>query len=98
MFRPVGSLLINSRKSTKISPQILAISIMHAVRQVLAKQGFSSEVLQVIKVATYKNGAITIKCPTTVTAELFTRSAGLIEDVNREIGKPVIKKIKFKAS
>ena len=98
MFTPVGSLLKNLPRRSKISDAMLAIHIRRTFDIVLSEvcADLSNSVLVKVKPVSFKNGVLTVKSPSLVSAELQMRSGGLIRAVNGKLGRKIILKIRFR--
>src|SRR3989344_169459 len=98
MFRPIGSLIGNWHLRTKSKDAIFALKVKKAAGDVIANvcQDLSKEALAQIKVKSFRNGQLTIVAPTLVSLELKMRSEGLKDEINKGLGKEIIKKIVFR--
>src|SRR3972149_9971367 len=98
MFRPVGSLIGNLHLHTKSKDAIFALKVKKTAEDVIPKvcQDLPKEAIAQIKVKSFRNGQLTIVAPTLVSLELKMRSEGLKSEINRGLGKEIIKKIVFR--
>ena len=100
MFRPIGSLIKEIPTRHRTPKAIVALQVRQAARESLRTvcSDLPKEVMGLVKVTSFKNGALTLTAPSLVSTELHTRSEGLIEEINRVLGKKIVDKIRFRIS
>ena len=98
MFNSVGALLKTLPRRSKTPSAIVAIHVRRAFEDSLKNVGadLPGEIIASIHAAVFKNGTLTIVCPQLVAAELSMRSGGLVEDINKTLGKKIVRSLKFK--
>lgn len=96
MFKPVGSLLRNSRVSNKSSDAIIAMRVRQVAGDLIKKEMSIYETSN-IKVTTFRSGILTISALPIVAGELHMRSGGLIRDINRALGGGFVRAFKFRS-
>lgn len=98
MFRPIGA-IIGKRRFGKSSGAVYAIQIKSIAEKVIGEKcaDLPPVVLGQIKVKTFKNGTLTVACPTLVAAELYMRSSGLKKAINKQFGRSIVKDLRFRA-
>ena len=98
MFKPIGSIIKSLPQRSKTPQIILALQIRQAAKEVLCEvcADLPIDVIDGIKVSTFKSGVLTLVAPNLVSAELQMRSEGLIGGVNKELGKKIVKRLRFK--
>lgn len=99
MFKSVGELVREIPGRPRASNAIVALQIRQMALDSIKKtmKDLPEEVLDQIKVTTYKNGVLTIIAPTILLSELKMRSGGLVDDVNKVLGKKLIRDLRFRA-
>lgn len=95
-FRPVGSLLRNSRVSSKSSDAIVAMRVRQVAQDVILREMAVYDVSGV-KVTTFRKGMLTIQAPAILAGELHMRSGGLIGDINRALGGTYVRLFRFRS-
>jgi len=100
MFVRLGSVLKIAPKRTKTPSTFLALQVRQAAKEVIDKvmADYPEEVAKKVKVKTFKNNTLFIVCPTLMSAELHARSEGLRDDINKTLGREIIKKFRFRKS
>ncbi len=78
---------------------VLALSARRAFEKVLVEvcDDLPGDLLKAVKAKTFENGVLTVKCPGLMTTELSMRSGELIKELNSQIGKRIVLKIRFRA-
>lgn len=97
-FIKVNDLIKSLPKRSKTPEALIAIQVRQIAREALFAKcaDLPREILEKVRVLSFRNGTLTLKAPSLLSAELYTRSDGLVDYVNRAIGKEVVKRIKFK--
>lgn len=100
MFIPLGSLLKNLPSRRGAPNVILALQVRQVAKDSLKNfcGDLGSEILNSVKISSFKNGALIINATPLVCAELQMRSSGLIEDINRMVGRRVVRRLMFRVS
>lgn len=100
MFKPIGVLLGGLAKHSKSSEVILALQVRHAAKDCLKKEcrDMPDNLIDLVKVASYKNGTLKLIAPSLVCAELQMRSGGLTDGINRRLGRKLVFRIRLKGS
>lgn len=100
MFIRLGSVLRVAPKRTKSPSTFLALQVRQAAKEILDKMlmSYPEEVAKKVKVKSFKNNTLYIVAPTLMSTELHTRSEGLREDINKTLGREIIKKFRFRKS
>lgn len=98
MFIPVGDLLKTLPRRSKIPDAILAIHVRRAFDDCLEKAcaDLPAQTLTEVKASVFKNGMLTVVAPGLVSAELSMRSSGLREEINKALGRDIVKKLRFR--
>lgn len=98
MFNSIGDLVRSRPGRSKSTDAIFALQVRQAAKQALKNEcaDLVSGVLEQIKVTTFKNGVLTIKAPSIICGELYTRASGLKKDINRQLGGKVVREIRFR--
>lgn len=98
MFTPVGTLLKTLPRRSKMPEAIVALHVRRAFGDSLGKvcADLTGDVLESVKAATFKNGALTVKAPTLVATELSMRSGGLIREINKVLGRKIVERLRFR--
>lgn len=98
MFTPVGELIKTLPRRTRVPNAILAIHVRRAFSESLKKvcADLPAETLIAVKAPVFKNGVLTVVAPQLVCAELSMRAGGLISDINRALGRDVVKRLRFR--
>ena len=98
MFKPVGSLIGNWHLRTKSKDAIFALKVRKAAEDVISKvcRDLPKEAIAQIRVKSFRNGQLILSAPTLISLELKMRSEGLKNEINKDIGKEIIKKIVFR--
>lgn len=100
MFKSVGSLIKSLPLRSKTPQTILALQVRQVAGEVLKVTcaDLPVEIVESIRVVSYKNGVLFMRAQSLVLSELQMRSEGLIKDINKAVGKQIISKIRFKVS
>lgn len=98
MFTPLGTLLKTLPRRSKTPKAIVAIHVRRAFGESLkiVCSDLPDEITKEIKPSVYKKGVLTIVCPQMVAVELSMRAGGLVEQINKTLGRAVVKSLKFK--
>ena|SRR3990167_300018 len=100
MFNSIGDLVRSRPGRSRSTDAIFALQVRQAAKQALVNEcpDLVSGVLEQIKVTTFKNGTLTIKAPSIICGELYTRAGGLKKDINRQLGRMIVREMKFRVS
>ena len=98
MFRPIGSLIREIPVRSKTPKAIIALQVRQAARESLRMVcgDLPKEVIDSIKVVSFKNTVLTLAASSLVSSELMTRSDGLINEINRALGKKIVSRLRFR--
>lgn len=98
MFRPIGSLIREIPVRSKTPKAIIALQVRQAARESLRMVcgDLPKEVIDSIKVVSFKNTVLTLGASSLVSSELMTRSEGLINEINRVLGKKIVSRLRFR--
>ncbi|OGD83912.1 hypothetical protein A2165_00315 [Candidatus Curtissbacteria bacterium RBG_13_40_7] len=98
MFKTIGSLIKEIPTRHRTPQAIVALQVRQAARESLKTvcSDLPKEIMELVKVSSFKNGVLTLSAPVLVSSELHTRSEGLIEEINRALGKKFIGRLRFK--
>ena len=100
MFSAVGDLLKTYSKRSRTPEAILALQVrqiaISAIKRICTD--LPPEVFEMIRVKSFKNKTLTVSAPSLVCAELQTRAGGLIDDINKTIGRRIVERIRFRIS
>lgn len=97
-FKAVGSLIGSAGIRSKNSGAILALKVRQLAKETIARElyDFPGDLADSVKVKSYKNGVLTIGCPTIVAAELQMRSGGLKKAINKALGGNFVNGLRFR--
>ena len=97
-FKTVGSLIGSIAGRSKAPDAILALQVRQIAKEVIGRELFDvpKDLVDSIKVKTFKNGVLVIGSVPLLAAELQMRSGGLKDNINSAIGKVVVRQIKFR--
>ena len=100
MFNSVGSLIGRLPRHSKISGAVLALSVRRAFEQVLYETcaDLPSERLKTVRAVSFRDGALTVKCTGLLAGELAMRSGEITRATNEQLGRKVVKAVRFKSS
>jgi hypothetical protein len=100
VFIPVGSLIKNLPRRSKTPEAILALQVRQVAKSILEKVcvDLSRDILDQVKVSSFKNGTLMIVAPTLVCTELQMRSEGLVKEINKTLGKRLVTRLRFRVS
>ncbi|OGE06206.1 hypothetical protein A3I53_00615 [Candidatus Curtissbacteria bacterium RIFCSPLOWO2_02_FULL_40_13b] len=98
MFRPIGSLLKEIPIRSRSPKAIVALQVRNAALESLALvcSDLPKEIIETIKPSIFKAGVLTVTAPQMVTGELQMRSGGLIREINKVLGKQIVKSLRFR--
>ena len=98
MFTSLGSLLKTLPKRSKTPTAILALHVRRVFGEALFVEcaDLPSGILAKVKASTYKNGVLTVIAPQLVCAELSMRAGNLLGEINRNLGRRAVLKLRFK--
>lgn len=98
MFTPVGTLIKTLPRRSKMPEAIVAIHVRLAFRTALSKvcADLPTEFLVKVKPRNFKGGTLTIGAPALTATELSMHSGRLIEEINKTLGRAVVKRLKFR--
>lgn len=98
MFHPLSDLLKTLPTRSKTPDAIIALHVRQITSDVLVKNcsDLPKELIDSVRVLSFKNGVLSIRAPHLVGVELQMRAHGLIRDINRVIGKKAVFAMKFK--
>ena len=98
MFNSIGDLVKSAPGRAKSTDAIFALQVRQAAKQALKNEcgDLVSGVMEQIKVTTFKTGVLTIKAPSIIGGELYTRASGLKKDINRQLGRNIVRELRFK--
>jgi len=79
---------------------LLALQVRQVAKEVFSEnlRDFGVDVLNLIKVKTYRGGTLHVVAPSVVCAELHMRSGELVDDINKKLGMRIVKGLSFKSS
>lgn len=97
-FKAVGSLIGSAGIRSKNSGAILALKVRQLAKETIERElfDFPGDLADSVKVKSFKNGVLTIGCPTIVAVELQMRSGGLRESINGALGKNFVRVLRFR--
>ncbi len=99
-FKPVGSLLSSLARRSKTPEAILALQVRQVAKEVIEREMFDmpKDMVDSIRVKSFKNGLLVISAPPLLAAELSMRSGGLEKAINKTLGGLIIRSLRFKTS
>ncbi len=97
-FKSLGSLIGTSVSRSKTPDAILALRIRQIAKASIEREffDFPKDLLDAVKVRSYKRGVLTVSAPQIVAAELQMRFSGLRETINKELGGKIIKDLRLR--
>ncbi len=98
MFKSVGNLIKSSNTKHQKDGTVFALQIRQIAKSSIRTvcSDLPNEITDKIKVKSAKNGVLTVIAPSLVATELQMRAEGLIEDINRQFGQKILRKIRIK--
>lgn len=99
MFKSVGSLIKEVPSRSKSPSPIIALQVRQVAKEVIKQEcrDLSLDVVDTIKPTSFKAGILIIKVNSSLVAgELKMRSGGLIEQINRSLGKKLVRDLRFR--
>lgn len=98
VFTPIGDLLKILPRRSKTPEAILALSIRRAGQAAILKlcTDLSEEVMDSVKVVSFKNKTLTVKAPMLAAAALQMRAGGLLSEINKTVGGRAVGRLRFR--
>ena len=98
MFNSIGDLIRTIPVRSRSPRAILALQVRNAAKESLAIVcgDLPKEIIETIKPSIFKAGVLTVTAPQMVTGELQMRSGGLIREINKVLGKQIVKSLRFR--
>lgn len=98
-FKPIGSLIGSLARRSKTPEAILALQVRQVAKEVVARELFDlpKDLVDSIRIKSFKNGLLVINAPPLLAAELTMRSGGLRESINKVLGKDFVRVLRFRA-
>ena len=99
MFKPVGSMLGSLTRRSKTPEAILALQVRQAAKDTIGRELFDmpKDVVDSIRVKSFKNGLLVVCAPPLIVAELSMRSRGLKDAINETLGKRIVRDLRLRA-
>ncbi len=98
VFKPIGDLIRSIPARSRSPKAMVALTVRNAAKDAIAVvcDDLPAEMLAKIKPSVFKNGTLTITAPQMVTSELHVRSEGLKEEINKALGRKIVKSLRFR--
>lgn len=99
MFR-VGSLIKSSNRYRKSQDALSALRVRQVAKELIEQEllkNYPQEILKNLRTTTIRGGVLTVVCPPTLSAEIYTKSEELIKAINKKLGVRMVVKLRFKA-
>lgn len=99
-FKPVGSLLGSLTRRSKTPGAILALQVRQAAKETIERELFDmpKDMVDLIRIKSFKNGLLVVNAPPLVAAELSMRSGGLEKAINKALGGSIVRSLRFRAA
>ena len=97
-FKPVGSLLGSITRRSKTPDAIVALQVRQVAKDVIGRELFDipKDIVDSIKIKSFKNSLLVVSAPPLVAAELKMRSGGLKDNINKRLGVTTVRQIRFR--
>jgi hypothetical protein len=98
MFKSLGSLIKEIPTRHRTPRAIIALQARQAAKESLKVVcgDLPKEVIDSVKALSFNNGVLTLAASPLVSSELMTRSDGLVEEINRALGKKIVSRLRFR--
>ena len=98
MFTAVGSLIKGMPFRSKTPGAILALQVRQVAKDSLRRvcSDLGSDILDGVKIKSFKSGVLTMSASGLLSAELQMRSGGLMEEINKTLRKRIVYRLRFR--